>query len=455
MLTNNLRIKHILFFLKIMFVIIFITLSISTTISKLESNNVVDYFLLSIFIFILLLDIYLTPKKSYLNLLIYLTIALNIIGVFIIEHDPHPFYLYEVEQWTGYAGSIPYLLLVQFFFVQGINFALNERKLPYYFDTRVIFKYSFLFLLSILLTFTYLQIFIHKPAPILGVDRFVYDKLILGPYGRITNLLFYFSLGLGILFFKEKKKLYLLLLALIELAFFLKGHKFWNFVQILFLFTIPYVAYINNKKILRTLVGFSVFVIVAIFIAVKINLYYFPSFQPYEYVKQRAAQEGQLWWSTYKNYPERLRFDEALDEFNKYFHLNYNNQYEIGMYKMMYLNTTPKRFEWKISKLSRYVYSTPALLYYYFGIIGALILLMLFGIIWGLWLRFVIFTIIQGNLLQSILLSRLFYIFRKAFKDGDIYKLFSVEFLVIIIFIAIIYIITEIMTTNNKLSYKE
>ena len=406
----------------------------------------IDFLLLVLFVITILFDLYLQPKKLFLNLLIYLTIFLNIFGVFTIEYSIDSYYLYEIEQWTGYSGSIPLLLLVQFAFIQGINFVLNENKIPNNFGKKISYKHIFLLLLGFLLLFTYSLIIIHKPAPVLGVDRFVYDKEILGSFGRVTNLLFYFSLGLGILYFKEKKKLYLILLFFIEIAFFLKGHKFWNFVQILFLFFIPYVMYINKEKILKTFLSFTFLIFIFIFGAIKINLYYFPSFEPLDYVKQRLSQEGQLWWSTYTNYPDNLRLDEAASEFNTYFHLNEENKYDIGMYKAMYLNTTPERFEWKIAKLSRYVYSTPALLYYYFGSIGVIFILWIFGMLWGLWLQLVLYVVSHGNLLASILVGRLFYILRKVVKDGDFYKFFSIEFLLILVALGVLLFIPKMQS---------
>lgn len=296
------------------------------------------------------------------------------------------------------------------------------------------------------------MIIIHKPAPLLGVDRFSYDKEILGKFGQITNILFYFSLGLGILYLKEKKRVYLYLLVLIELAFLLKGHKFWNLVEILFLFFLPFVTYVVRDKVIRLMFLGGGGLSAIIFSAININVYYFPSFEPFDYSRQRLSQEGQLWWSTYKNYSEKFRAEELKEELHIYLNYNEINQYDVGMYKVMQLNTTPERFGWKLERLSRYTYSTPALVYYYFGKYLGIFMMFFLGILSGLWLKLVMYSINTGELFTALITARFFYILRKGVKDGDIYKFFSLEFVFLVICTVIAYIVYSQMKTIRKLN---
>lgn len=416
--------------LRVFTIILFLSLCVMSIEGLWEIN---DFLLLGLFVFWLLLDVVTYPKRNFLNSIIFITILFNVLGVFAIEHSESSYYLYEIEQWISYTGSIPVLFLFQSFFLLGIYLFIGENKIINFSVKNIQYKSIFLLLLYCLLIATYLLIIVHKPAPVLSVDRFVYDKEILGRFGQLTNVLFYFSFGLGILFFKEKNKLYLFLLFSIQLAFLLKGHKFWNLIEIFFLFFIPYVSYISRKKVIKVFFLLLIFLFILILTAININIYYFPSFEPMDYARQRLSQEGQLWWSTFLNYENVVRLSELIDEFKIYFSLNEYNQYDIGMYKVMQLNTTEERFEWKLERLSRFTYSTPALIYYYLGGYLGMFFMFICGVISGIWLRIVIYCMVYGDLVMSLLLARLFYILRKAVKDGDFYKFFSTEFILIFV----------------------
>lgn len=422
---------------KLIFIIVFLGLCIST-VGDIYSFN--DFLLFVIFLLILFLDVIINPKRNFINALVLLAVFLNILGVFAIEHSESSYYLYEVEQWITPEGSIPLLLLYQFFFLQGVFIFLQEKDIGSWVIGKVQFKTIFLISLCGLLMLTFGLIAKYSPAPILRVDRFVYDKEILGKFGQITNILFYYSLGLGILYFKEKKKKYLILFFLVELAFLLKGHKFWNLIEVLFLFMIPYASRILRRKVISLIILIGSVMSLFIVSAISINVYYFPSFDPVDYARQRLSQEGQLWWSTYKGNKDNVRLDELKTELEIYTKLDEYNQYDVGMYKVMQLNTTPERFEWKINKLSRYVYSTPPLIYYYLGSILGIIAMFILGLTFSWWGRLVIYTMNKGDLILSLIIARFFYIFRKAAKDGDIYKFFSLEFAVLICLVLGLYI---------------
>lgn len=441
---------QLLVLLKFILTISFVSLSLLSIEHIYEAN---EPFLFGLFIVILFLDLIINPKRSFVNSLVLLTILLNILGVFAIEHSETSYYLYEIEQYISYEHSIPLLLMYQWAFLSGINFLVKERKLEQVKVKEINYKFFFLSALTALLLLTYALIIIYKPAPLLGVDRFAYDKEILGKFGQITNILFYFSLGLGILYQKEKKRVYVYLLLLVELAFLLKGHKFWNLVEILFLFFLPFVNYIVRDKVVRLMFLGVAGLSLIIFSAININVYYFPSFEPLDYSRQRLSQEGQLWWSTYKNYYPDFRKEELKQELNIYLNYNELNQYDVGMYKVMQLNTTPERFEWKLEKLSRYTYSTPALVYYYFGKYLGIFMMFILGILSGLWLKLVMYSICTGELFTALISARFFYILRKGVKDGDIYKFFSMEFVFLVACMIIAYVIfCQMKTIKNKVS---
>ena len=117
------------------------------------------------------------------------------------------------------------------------------------------------------------------------------------------------------------------------------------------------------------------------------------------------------------------------------------NFYDIGMYKVMQLTTPDDLFNSKIERGSRYVRATQPLLLYYFNDYIMVFFMFIIGCISGLLAKGMMFAVRSGSLPLTIVFSRFFYIFLKAFKDGDLYKIFSLEML-LLLFIVIVFYLT-------------
>lgn len=380
-----------------------------------------------------------STRSFFLNIHSYLFGFIFLLGVFAIEYSSS-FYMYEIDEFSGWANTFFGALACVYAYLRGADIVLSIKGPAEYrgkADGHICFFY---FVVISYLFMSFVVVFYFKPALILQVDRFLYDKSVLGFWGNVTNLGYYFCLGLGIAFFCARSKFAFLLFSLVMLVFLLKGHKFGNLIDAVFLFVLPYfcivAASVLRRKLFVTFAGIGFF----LFVAVSINLYLFPNFSPEEYLKTRLSQEGQLWWGVAKNEEYRkLHLDEWGDEFYTYFSDDRMEKdfYDIGMYKVMRLTAPHEVVEKKIENFSRYARSTQALLLYYFNLFLVFALMVFFGGIWGWLLRRMYVSVVNFKLIESILLCRLFYILMKAFKDGDLYKIFSLEMFVIIVFLVI------------------
>lgn len=379
-----------------------------------------------------------STRSFFLNIHSYLFGFIFLLGVFAIEYSSG-FYMYEIDEFSGWANTFFGALACVYAYLRGVCVALSFKAPVEQVRGGRIYGFYFVVVSYLLLSFA--VIFYFKPALVLQVDRFFYDKSVLGFWGNVTNLGYYFCLGLGIAFFCARSKFAFLLFVLVMFVFLLKGHKFGNLIDAVFLFVLPYfcVAAVSvlRKKFFVIFSGIGFF----LFVAVGINLYLFPSFSPEEYLKTRLSQEGQLWWGVARNEEYRqLHLEEWGGEFATYFsdELMEENFYNIGMYKVMRLTAPHGVVEKKIENFSRYARSTQALLLYYFNLFFVFVFMALFGGVWGWLLRRMYLSVVNFRLVESILLCRLFYIFMKAFKDGDLYKIFSLEMLVIIVLLMIL-----------------
>jgi hypothetical protein len=372
-------------------------------------------------------------RVFYLNIHSYLFGTLFLLGVFSIEYSDG-FFMYEISDLSGWKDTFFGALACMYAYVRATSAVL--RNVAENNSTMVAKRVTwFYFLVGAYLLVSLIVIFHYKPALVLQVDRFIYDKVILGVWGNFTNLGYYFCLGLGIVFFWRNSYFAFLMFLLVIVVFLLKGHKFSNLIEAMFLFVVPYFCKASlralRRKVLFVFFGVSLF----FGMAVSINLYLFPSFSVNDYLRHRLFQEGQLWWAVAKDPEnERLHLKELKVEVSSYFssELMADNFLDIGMYKVMRLAAPSDLVEQKIERQSRYTRSTQALLYYYFNGFIAFLVMFIFGLLWGWLLRQMYFASMGFRLLESVLLCRVFYIFMKAFKDADIYKIFSLEMLVLI-----------------------
>ncbi|WXL27259.1 DUF6418 domain-containing protein [Ectopseudomonas mendocina] len=371
-------------------------------------------------------------RVFYLNIHTYLFGTLFLLGVLSIEYSD-AFYMYEIDELSGWHGTFFGALACMYAYARGTSIVLDGVSRS---DSAIIRGGGgwFNFLVVIYLVVSLFVIAYHRPALVLQVDRFIYDKVVLGVWGNFTNLGYYFCLGLGAIFFGRKSYFSFFLFLMIIFVFLLKGHKFSNLVEAFFLFAVPYFCMASVKVLRRKIASVILGISLLFGMAVSINLYLFPAFSAKDYLRHRLFQEGQLWWAVAKNPDnDRLHMDELRFEISSYFssELMERNFLEIGMYKVMRLAAPEELVEQKIERQSRYTRSAQALLYYYFNGFIACVFMLVFGFLWGWLLRRMYHASLSFWLFESIILCRVFYIFMKAFKDADFYKIFSFEMLIL------------------------
>lgn len=430
-----------------------------------------NYIIITLYIGYLLLIFY-TDKRfllKYIYIIFY--ISTNIFGVFVIETNS--FYLTELDVYSYQNNSLLLITIAHIVFIETIRILTStEKKIePNLAKSEIHIgkhKYSKIEIIKIILiviAIVFLLLFLrvaNNPFFVVGLDRFLYEEQYLpGILSKISNLVLYLNVFIAIYYFYTKSKKVLFIVLIVFCYLFWIGHKFSFFVDLSYLLFLPFIFF-GSKKLIKKIFKGAVALIVLLLIVVSLQSYIVYDRdlnENYEYLKQRLAQQGQLWWATYGIEKEQgNNINEINDEVNTYFKVNIddNDLYNSGIYKIMRLTTPPKIFQTKVyEKNSRYAYSTQSTVYYYFKAGGLLIFSIVSGAIYYFIISQLIKNIINVKIIASILFARLLIIFNRVLLQSDFSKLFSIEVLVIIGLLLFLYITDKKFTIRKTIVNKK
>ena len=393
----------------------------------------------------------------------------NILGVFIIEVKDK-LYLTELVRYSYRKNSLLILVIAHIVFLEVIRI-LNRKNDKYgkkeISDTNYIISNKLklskinvikliLFIICVVNICIFISIF-NRPFFIYKVDRFIYKEKYLNPIvDVISNSYIYIMPIIAMYYIRTKDKRVILLIGSIFIILFWQGHKFAIFLELFYMILLAMINrldYSKINKVLKKIVALICillgFVVIQNFIVWRNNIN-----DTISYFNSRIAQQGQLWWAMYNSTDSNnMKLNNIKDEFNVYFKskVSEDELYNSGIYKIMRMTTPKDRFYRKIySQKSRYVYSTQASIYYYFGEIGLIIFSILSAILYFIVIQRLVESIKNMKMIDAILLSRLFMITSKVLIQSDFDKLFSFQAIIIIIILIVNSIIYKL---NRKHEY--
>jgi type II secretory pathway pseudopilin PulG len=445
----------------ILFSIVFVCLLI---LSNLSVNT--DILTLITF-FVYLIYLYSREKKLilYFSYIIIYMLS-NVYGVFAIENNQ--LYLTELSTYGYRAGALLPITFIHFIFIQTLLFMfvlkpikfpeINNRFTEFWNGRKIsnIQLSKYFCWIIILLTLIMFAKVINKPAFLMGYDRFIYASLFLGGIWDKLIVLLVLVLPVALIpFLKAKSKLSIFTIGFAFLYLFWIGNKFGYYIIIAYTFSLPFVYLMKEKNVkkivlLGLLLGITLFGLISFQSKVVYNR---DSRQNIEYINQRIAQQGQLWWKTYaltKNTPNK--FNELSDETSLYFQSNptVESAKNYGIFKIMRLTTPSELFQAKVFNLhSRYAYSSQSSIYYYFKMPGLIIYTIISAIAYYLIIFSLIKSLLMLRIIDVILYNRLFTVFNGVLLQSDFDKLFSFE----IILVLLVLLFSNLMRRSS--SHKE
>ena len=322
-------------------------------------------------------------------------LTLNILGVYMI--DNYSFYLQELRTYSRDYDAFGPIVIIHFVFMFLLliidrYFAPRDLKptniVKIEFQNRNVIE-TVIVIIGIVFQAIVLYLLINalmKPSFAYGYDRFEYaQRIISGNWAKLSKLSNWMIPVIPMLLVNKKRVLALSSLLTYSLYLFLIGNKFGALFN-LFILLIPYlfVTFKLNKIEWKTLLilflvllGVSVVFILILFVFHKLT-YGYDWNQFVEYLGQRIAQQGQIWWGVYgkcKGVP--MHFNEINDEIIGFWGMDdvsvHNMNY--GIYKMMELVTPYENYIAKLLTGSRFTTSTCASIYYYTHFWGFIVLL--------------------------------------------------------------------------------
>lgn len=388
----------------------------------------VDYWLAAGMLVVLMKLTYNYPNFIIRYIMLFFIAIGNLVGVFICEHSN--LWLVELGVRAGYQGSFPLLLAgwTIFIFVVWMldkKYSLNtdidvKEYIKIKFGKYSIDLYQILMMLGFIFAIVSFAKVVSNPAFLEHIDRFVYrERYITRPLEIMTNSIYAM---LPILFMMIVKRIhnswhwliYSIIIFYFAYLFFI-GEKFGGFWYVIvdgcIIFSL-YAQKIPAERVRKWLWKLpKIFCILLLVIAIHRTLTYSVGVIDFvqNYLPQRVAQQGQLWWRTYAlDKSNTIRIDELGDETRTFFQFNNNNkEYKHAIYKIMRFTTPNDIFQRKIASGSRYSTSTFASMFYYFKRVGVIILAIVGGcLFWGL-MYLLMYAVSHLYILETVLAAKL------------------------------------------------
>lgn len=369
---------------------------------------------LSILLFIsyILFELIHAPHRVFKYMPFYFGSVANIAGCAVCEY--WNLFLSELSTTSGYAGSLPLLVLSNWVFLVVIAvydscFGVEMEYVhggSYSKITRMMTYFCFG---CLLVMFCYVA---PNPSFMLGVDRFAYASLVPPAFVKIWNWMAFLVI-FPILSIKEGSyKVGCAAIALYILYAVWTGNKFGPFVTLLYLFIFVYYRELYSLGRERlTRVSVYVLLVLMVLVGGAILLQGATSSSARsDYAIQRLAQQGQLWWKTYQLADGDIHAEQFLNELDGLSastDIGKNAGSRYGIYGIMYLTTPEKIVDAKLATGSRYTEAGHASAYYCFGACGAIG----FSVFMGLLIAFVTNAMLkalhEGRFVEGMIFVRL------------------------------------------------
>ena len=437
----------------------------------------IDYLLGFVGIFSVVSIIYHNPNFFIRYIMLFFMALGNLIGVFICEHSK--IWLTELNIQSGWSGSFPLLLLGWSIFIL-IVWNLDKKyllKRQEKMENFVKFKIGhwnsslqkiiicFLFIVSLIL---FLQVMLH-PAFLEHMDRFRYRSIYI--YGASERLSGWLSMGIPILLLGSVNRKYnsvraCSIITLLTYSGYLlfTGEKFGGFFLIIVDYCIIYSIYGQNVDVMKLRAKFfkiccACLVLMLVLVSHMVIVYDTNGGNIIlNYLPQRIAQQGQLWWRTYQlDKNNGMRINELHDETETFFQLSDQSEkkYNHAIYKIMRFTTPNEIVKKKINGGSRYSTSTYASMYYYFKNVGVIAYSIIGGVLfWFLMHRFMI-ALNRMQIPEIFIFTKFLGIAYGVMAMSEFNLLFQFKIVMYIIFILGLAVLRECINRRNNNEVRE
>lgn len=276
-----------------------------------------------------------------------------------------------------------------------------------------------------------------QPSWISATDRFDYAANILSEFLRSYQVYLILLVPMAYPCLKVGAKgIFCAVVSIYALYLVWTGEKFTSLFLLCYILilglVVPRLVGLNATEITsktRALIGSALAIGLAFVALVLIQyMFQFGSSNATTVLEQRIASQGEVWWGTYNIVSESgIKPGELADELAFLSAAGDTDaaRHQGGIYKLMQLVMPGNYYTMYMDRSIRLSSSTPATFYYYFGIVGLVIGLIICAAIYYLIINKTVQSLINGRILESMLCVYLIRIMHGVLIMSDFCDLFS------------------------------
>ena len=431
----------------------------------LSSDPVASWISLALFFACLLFICFTRPEFFFKYFIFLFAVLSNTLGCLSVEFGH--LYLSRLGCITGFEGSLPLLVFSRWLFVavllafdaatgmekRGISIqpaSMRGRKW-----VRVC---TFVTLGITILCFLTV---IDKPSFLTGLNRFEYvENELPGIFRYLTRSLLFLVVFPIMAIRDGDKKLGIVTIGLYCIYLFWTGTKFGTFLAIVSILALVYydkIILLGKQKLIK-LLGLLAVVVLAL-VGVAVVSHSFTSTVPAgDYLAERFAGDGELWWRTYALYGESAHPEAFSNELEAIAEgktgISENVGSKNGIYGIMYLTAPRSTVDSVLSQGWRFTEAGYAAAYYYFGAPGTIAFSLLMGIVVGLVTNSFITALFARKTVRSLILAYYYSITQTALSMFLFVPYFQPISICMLAFLAIDHLVSSGSNNEKRLRRK-
>lgn len=372
--------------------------------------------------------------------------TLNIIGAFCCDEG---LYLVELEysSWYSCAVSPLVVLYVLFFFSIEWYRLVNEGKVAHADKKGSSSFSSFMLLVGVMISVYLLLQTAKNPYFVVGALRIDYAAQYMTPFSVSLRTYLPLFIPLAMMEWNRGRRLLPLIFCVITAAFyFLEGDKFGVYFFAVYIVALSILPIIKEETIGRIItVLFLFFWILIGVVYIQRVLLFDNSFSEFlEVISQRLAQQGEVWWSIYRQMSDGvLATGNLTSEIRALLCPDTQSFADYGQWKMMSVTCGYSSYSaYRIAAGNPFTATTTASLFYYFGFFGSAIFYLVFGFIYAALIRNASRSFGEQRVLESMVYVKLISVF------GNI--LFASDLTYLVSFQGMVYLVALMALTINR-----
>lgn len=412
-------------------------LSISLVCIIIGNTANIDVFILALY-FIFVLFLYIRDPRFIVQFFwIIIVLTLNIVGVFVCDQGV---FLTELKYSSWYSNSlapIAFIYILFFGCVELYRLYRNEHIKKQRKEKSARSGHAGLIKAVVLIGIAIEVFLIFQVAPhpyfSVGMERLLYAQNYMSPASvSLRTYLPLFIPAAAMCGRGGDRRTMIVFLLLLLIFYFLEGDKFGAYFFAAYLFALSYYRELDERTIKKTvsILATIFFILIAVVHLQRVLLFNSDLMGTWQYLSQRLAQQGEVWWSVFTQLNEgTIRHGDFYDEISVLFTtVDLTQNASFGQWKMMSVASGYSEYSmYRILSGNPYTATTTASVFYYFGWLGIILFYSVAPLAYAALINNAASAFSDCRILESMVYVKLISIFGGVINSSDLTYLFSIQ----------------------------